>query len=605
MMGLRRNVRGSCADKGPGHLGRWWDGRPVVAATSLAIILAGFGVTATSAVAGSVSTWAVIPSPNPGVGSNVLDAVSCASSTSCVAVGSTQNGAVLQTLVETWDGQRWSVTPSPSPSSNDNSLDAVSCVSSNSCMAVGSEDNGPLVEAWDGTTWSVVATPGLGAELLGVSCTTSTNCVAVGSGEDGSLVEAWDGTTWSVTPSPNPNGIPSLLDGVSCVSPTSCLAVGFAGGPPVAFAETWDGASWSATPIPIPSPGTSTKFTGVSCTTSTDCVVVGEEAFSHQETGPFFQTLVETWDGSSFVVAPSPDASNLDHLYGVSCASSTSCVAVGSEQNGSSAQTLVETWGGNTWSITPSPSPSSRYNSLGGVSCAGSTSCLAVGSEQNESVLQTNETLTESSVQAPAITSGASTTFEAGQPGSFMVTTTGLPSPTLIETGPLPSGVSFVDNGDGTATVSGTPAEGTGGLYPVTMTASNGFSPDASQSFALTINDAPRFTAASPPLTATAHRPYGYTFVAGGFPPPTYSLGGSAPSWLSVNPATGAVSGTVPTRPRSFTYAVSATNSVGSTAVGPFTVVVSHGHRSHYRGHRDHRHPFKSPLPLPARTGRR
>ena len=38
-------------------------------------------------------------------------------------------------------------------------------------------------------------------------------------------------------------------------------------------------------------------------------------------------------------------------------------------------------------------------------------------------------------------------------------------------TGALPAGVTFVDNGDGTATLAGTPAAGTGGAYPLTFTA--------------------------------------------------------------------------------------------------------------------------------------
>ena len=61
---------------------------------------------------------------------------------------------------------------------------------------------------------------------------------------------------------------------------------------------------------------------------------------------------------------------------------------------------------------------------------------------------------------APAITSAASTTFTVGSAGTFTVTTTGFPTAALSEVGSLPSGVTFVDNGDGTATLAGTPAAG-------------------------------------------------------------------------------------------------------------------------------------------------
>jgi hypothetical protein len=89
---------------------------------------------------------------------------------------------------------------------------------------------------------------------------------------------------------------------------------------------------------------------------------------------------------------------------------------------------------------------------------------------------------------APSITSANSTTFTVGTAGSFTVTTTGAPTPSLTETGALPGGVTFVNNGNGTATLSGTPAAGTAGSYPITITASNGVGAPANQSFTLTVN---------------------------------------------------------------------------------------------------------------------
>ena len=89
---------------------------------------------------------------------------------------------------------------------------------------------------------------------------------------------------------------------------------------------------------------------------------------------------------------------------------------------------------------------------------------------------------------APVITSANSTAFTVGTAGSFTVTTTGSPTPSLTETGTLPSPVTFKDNGNGTATLSGTPAAGTAGSYPITIKASNGVGTAASQSFTLTVN---------------------------------------------------------------------------------------------------------------------
>ena len=90
--------------------------------------------------------------------------------------------------------------------------------------------------------------------------------------------------------------------------------------------------------------------------------------------------------------------------------------------------------------------------------------------------------------QAPAITSPASTTFTVGTAGSFSVTATGAPAPTFAATGTLPSGVSLSNTGS----LFGTPATGTAGSYPITITASNGNLPNATQSFTLTVAKKPQ-----------------------------------------------------------------------------------------------------------------
>jgi hypothetical protein len=89
---------------------------------------------------------------------------------------------------------------------------------------------------------------------------------------------------------------------------------------------------------------------------------------------------------------------------------------------------------------------------------------------------------------APTITSGARATFNAGGSGSFAVTTiAGSPAgTTLTAAGTLPAGVSFVDHGDGTGTLSGTPGATTGGQYPIGITAANSVA-STTQSFVLTV----------------------------------------------------------------------------------------------------------------------
>jgi alpha-tubulin suppressor-like RCC1 family protein len=85
---------------------------------------------------------------------------------------------------------------------------------------------------------------------------------------------------------------------------------------------------------------------------------------------------------------------------------------------------------------------------------------------------------------------------------------------------------------------------------------------------------APRFTAASPALTVTAGSSLTYMFKASGNPPPTYALSSGAPSWLSIDPTSGQLAGTVPAGITSFSYSVTATNSLSSVTAGPFMVAV-------------------------------
>jgi hypothetical protein len=114
---------------------------------------------------------------------------------------------------------------------------------------------------------------------------------------------------------------------------------------------------------------------GVSCTSSSTCVAVGGPDFdnSSAKRGRLF---AELWNGRawSLEVLPTPNVGNSE-LAAVSCLSPTSCTAVGhSGQN-----VLVETWNGRIWSIQQAPSPKEGQSKLLGVSCPSVTDCFAAG----------------------------------------------------------------------------------------------------------------------------------------------------------------------------------------------------------------------------------
>jgi large repetitive protein len=172
---------------------------------------------------------------------------------------------------------------------------------------------------------------------------------------------------------------------------------------------------------------------------------------------------------------------------------------------------------------------------------------------------------------APAITSANNTTFTVGTNGTFAVTATGMPAPTFGETGALPSGVTFNAS---TGLLSGTPLPGTGGTYDLTFSASNGVSPDATQSFLLTVNQAPLITSSNS-TTITVGAAGSFTVTANGFPVPTIDETGTLPAGVSFNPSNDVLSGT-PQLGSSGTYDLvfTATNGVGTPAVQDFTLIV-------------------------------
>jgi YVTN family beta-propeller protein len=165
--------------------------------------------------------------------------------------------------------------------------------------------------------------------------------------------------------------------------------------------------------------------------------------------------------------------------------------------------------------------------------------------------------------QAPAVTSARSASIGMRSPAHFTVTTTGIPAPAITETGALPKGITFTDNGNGTATLSGIAATGTTGKYPLTITASNGVGTPATQAFTLTVT-----TAASKPVitSAAAAAPlfgslFNFTVTTHGYPVPSISKTGTMPPGIHFadnGNGTGTISGTP-----------------NGTAIGPYTVTLT------------------------------
>jgi hypothetical protein len=447
--------------------------------------------------ASASTTWTVESSLNPSSYGNILDGVSCTSAAACMAVGwqVDPSGEFDQLLAEIWGGSTWSTVPVPN-AFNGNRFDGVSCASPKMCMAVGEQDtntgNTTLAEIWDGSTWTIVPGPSLSSnsnELMDVSCISSTACTGVGYANNDTLIETWNGTNWTVVPSPNASpGQGSLLIGVSCTSATACTAVGRYSENHTAILqtliETWDGSTWTI----VPSPNATTLsniLSSVSCTSATACTAVGLYSQPAQS-GSVYQTLIETWDGTSWTIVPSPDANTLNNqLAGVSCASATACTAVGIyTTSAGTANNLVETWDGTNWTVVPVPNPSSdNGNALQDVSCTAPATCQAVGITDSSSGIE--DTLAMGIGPAATITSIASSADPSavGQQVTYTATVSPVPDAGTVafaDGGTPITGCSNVALSSGTATCAVTYSKA--GSHSITATYSGdaSFGPSAS-----------------------------------------------------------------------------------------------------------------------------
>jgi len=171
---------------------------------------------------------------------------------------------------------------------------------------------------------------------------------------------------------------PSLYS-VACPGSHACFAVGshliHSREKTLVVRMNATGLSMVASPNP---PGkTNAVLYGVSCASTTDCFAVGSYL-----TNSWSRTLIERWNGTnwSMVASPNPPGENYASLSGISCSTDTSCEAVGHDTTAAWAKTLIEHWDGSSWSIINSPNPPGiTYVDVSGIACQSSTDCYAVG----------------------------------------------------------------------------------------------------------------------------------------------------------------------------------------------------------------------------------
>ena len=237
-------------------------------------------------------------------------------------------------------------------------------------------------------------------------------------------------------------------------------------------------------------------LTGISCVSASDCWAVGSLANGSDGND---QTLTEQWNGSDWSVVPSADTgtSAPDHLFGVTCRTSTDCWAVGAVAGYRSppVPALTEHWDGSTWSIVPSERVSPKNgDGLSSVTCVDATSCWSVGS--SDRTIKTSVT-SQALVAWLAPPTSVSISPASGPPG-VPVTVRGVgfafdkPVKVSYVSGDSGKRAEVSMHCDTSTTVNGTfscqvsiPVRNAGSLGPHAVTASSGSS-TASTSFDLT-----------------------------------------------------------------------------------------------------------------------
>jgi len=246
--------------------------RAVVAFGAAVVLLgpaAGAAAQAGAASAASASApvrgWSITPSPNPRAGNGALNAVSCPTTSVCMAVGLHVRASGLGvTLAERRSGGVWAVQSTPNPrGAAASALNGVSCPSGSACTAVGqfavkSGAQRTLAERWNGRSWHIQRTPNPArspaSAMFAVACPAADTCTAVGTSDSKLLVERWGGSRWRLQSAPVPPGAQfSELNGVTCTAAAWCVAVGDyvnSSGADVTLAERWNGTGWSKATLP-------------------------------------------------------------------------------------------------------------------------------------------------------------------------------------------------------------------------------------------------------------------------------------------------------------------------------------------------------------------
>ena len=444
----------------------------------------------------------------------------------------------------------------------------MSCPSVNNCVIVGSFDDGSehgFIMSESNGTWGSPAVvdyglPGAPARLTNVSCPSVGNCTAVGSFQDIS----YNTFTFALSEQNGHWGTGEQLASSDFVAPNalSCWAPGYCtlivedvtqGSIPAVMNQT--NYVWDASPVTLsfPTGQTNNYLQSISCPSAGNCTAIGS---NNANFGIAIEERNGSWQEGTNLANPPGYASTL--LASVSCSSPGNCTAVGSASDQAPAGAPVHgvpiileqgagitesngVWG--AYSIIPNPT-GETVSVLNGVSCTSPGNCTAVGfsGAQPPAAPTLNGAPHFGGVRS---SNGIAITESSGTWGSLSTQ--------------LPNGLDLY------------------GVVCITSALCVNFGAIGISSVWVSASVPQLTLSATSPANPTLGLAYSAQFSAsGGVAPYSFSISqGSLPPGLSIDPATGTVSG-IPTGVGTYRFTVTLTdNSNPSQSVSaPVTMVV-------------------------------
>lgn len=349
---------------------------------------------ATAGPAAATPGAQVLGHPAPG-GTGALEAVACATTSTCWAVGAMpvgrqtpSSGGATVVMARTTDaGARWGTVRVHTRAPVE--LTSISCPDRRHCTAVGATSvqgipvGAVLTTADGGRKWSTGPAPAGSVDLAGVDCRTASACVAL----------ATDGTTyWAATTTDGgrvwqregdlPAGFGGA-GGLACPRPDLCLVAGYTAASPGkgagAVAVTNDGgANWKVATLPA---GTGLLHT-VACLRAGPCLAAGTTSTTDTDLSPAPGALLASNDGGATFTADRSPA-GMGDAFGLACSGPARCVMVGTVWTTGTdpvptGSVLLTDDAGRRWRRV-----ASRFVPVGltGVACPTPTACVAAGND--------------------------------------------------------------------------------------------------------------------------------------------------------------------------------------------------------------------------------